>query len=169
MPLAEWVGHTLLHVEAHPPARVDSILNGIADIAARGGISRDAAYRATAWLQTAAAQPQNGPLSSVFGLLERVHAETADPQVQIQVLRGVPNQAVSATQAAQFLERAAQENRPHYASRQMPPPYAAVQALLHLEAEGRAALQRLHASGAVDNPAARSRLNRIASQGFRGN
>ena len=126
------------------------------------------------WLRSALdAPPPPPPYSGIVARLARIYRQSDDYWVRWSINSLMVPQAERA-EAVAFLEQVAQEPLVQPApgdtvSVDAPTPLTsgALGALTLMEAEGRAALQRLYAQGTVRQPMARAYLEQLARQGFR--
>jgi hypothetical protein len=149
-------------------ARVDSVLDGLHLLAINGTphVRRAAAN----WLTVAGESVDGNPaVPGVVDRLRTVYFQSTDVVVRTTVVAKMVRQA-DRPAAIDFLEEVAVERTPlDSADADWPPALWAVQTLSHLGSEGEAVLRRLYEVGSVHHPRARSDLERLSRQGFRGN
>jgi hypothetical protein len=147
---------------------VDQNLAAAADGATHGTphVRRAAAN----WLTVAGESVDGNPaVPGVVDRLRTVYFQSTDVVVRTTVVAKMVRQA-DRPAAIDFLEEVAVERTPlDSADADWPPALWAVQTLSHLGSEGEAVLRRLYEVGSVHHPRARSDLERLSRQGFRGN
>lgn len=164
-PAGHWVARTVVRPQQYPAARVDSILDGLQSLVLNSS-SSGTRLASVYWLSVAGSSGSASPVDGVVRRLDEVYRRSESRQIRVAVANTLLSQNDAAA-AVRVMEYIASEDRPEEHGSEAPAAYAAVQGLLHMGSEGVAALRRLHAVDAVRNPFARSRLDRIAEDGFR--
>jgi hypothetical protein len=160
-----------------PQERVNAVLDSLERVALT---SNDPDQRVSAvvgvsqpgrfWLYTQPG-PEEPPAEirypGIVDRLARIYRQSDDYRVKSAIIDMMALQAERA-QAVGFLEQVARESQPEDAGRDWPIPLQAVIKLAgYMGAEGRAAVERLHAQNAVRNPSARAHVEGLIRRGFK--
>jgi hypothetical protein len=145
----------------YPAGDVESLLRGLEQLALKGASSR---LRAEAALNVALPGSRRSarPIPGILGRLQGIYHSSSDRLVRSVIVAAMAEQA-ERPQALAFLERLAVQERGDF-------PGSASQALgtlVAMDEEGRTVLRRLHKTGSVRDPKARSELTVMASRGYR--
>jgi len=140
MTAAEWVAVTIVHFQDYAPARVDSVLDGLGQVALRSP-SGDIRGQAIAWLTVAGDARQDAPVPGVIERLETLLRGAVHPRDRVMIVRALPFQAAPRERILTLLERVLTDESPGEAYET--PYYAAVQALKGMGPEGAEILCRV--------------------------
>jgi len=153
------ITHILTHHTDYPPADVESLLQGLEEIALTGALSSlraESAFR----LSIPGSRRALHPIPGAFPRLARVYRESSDVLVRRMVVN-VMGDLTDRGEAAAFLERVASEEPPGGIAGR------ALASLLTMGDEGRLVLKRLHETKAVRDPEVSMDLSTIAKNGYR--
>jgi hypothetical protein len=169
-PSSDGVGRGLalmtLQGVAVPPARRDSVADGLARVALESP-SSESRQAAASYLVLASSRTSERPLSGGPARLVRIYRQTTDPLVRMAILWRADNLAEPGPMLMLMREVATQPGDQPWPEIDHDPPARAAWNLAHYGEEGRAVLRQLHASGAVRSPRARLELEQLARNGFR--
>ena len=157
------VAYVLSHPEDYPPADLERFLAGLQHIAMEGD-SSDLRTSATVSLSLPGSKRRLHPVKGTFARLRQIYLKSHDQHVRSVAVGSMADLAEQKETAA-FLEGLARKGPgdPDF-------PRAvgwALQSLPALGDEGRAAMKRLHESGAVRDPEGRALLAEIAKHDYR--
>lgn len=150
---AAWVAQTILYSDRYSVARVDSVLDGLQELASSAPVSNTRRH-ATVWLLSAGTRDYQRGLTGVVRRLEGVYRSA--PSTRRLIILGMPEQA-EANDALLFLREVVAEGDGGHS-------FMAMAALMGMGAPGRSVLQELVASGAVTG-SSRAEVERLLDQG----
>jgi hypothetical protein len=162
-PIGRDIAQVVSHPETYAASNLAVFVRGLEQIALKGSSSR---IRASAVMNLAllGSRRKSHPVNGTVDRLRQIYQQTKDPSVRSMVVVGMADVANRA-EAVRFLELIAVQNGEK--SDFPGAPSRALGSLVAMDDEGRAALQRLHHTGAVRDPEARMELATLAKQGFR--
>jgi hypothetical protein len=152
--------HILLRHSTYPAGDVETLLRGLEDLALTSSAPRLRAL-SVPLLAVVGSHRVTQPLSETYSRLIRIYRGSQDPLVRMMVINAMGDLAVR-SRAAAFLEGVAARDPKRYVTE----PDAALGSLLRMDEEGRAALMRLHETGAVQHRETRYRLELLARQWY---
>jgi len=153
------VTHIMTHHTEYTEAEVNTVLQGLEDVALSSAPARSRA-QAALLMATPGSTKVARPLAGVFPRLAQVYDRTTDPLVRSSVIAAMGLLA-DRRETTGFLEVVAKTE---------PPGGLAGRAVASLDVmgdEGRAALKRLHDSKAMKDSEVQGDLERIANNGYR--
>ena len=150
---AAWVAQTILYSDRYSAARVDSILDGLQQLASTAPVSNTRRH-ATVWLLSAGNRDDQRGLTGVVRRLEEVYRSSASTHRLI--ILGMPQQA-EANEALLFLRDVVAEGGRNHS-------FMAMGALAGMGAPGRGVLQELAASDALTG-FARAEVEKLLDRG----
>lgn len=147
-----------MHPENHTREKADSLVNGLERMAI-GATDVGVGLAAVEWLGVAGAH-----LEGVVSNLRAVYVQSSDENIRSAVAKALVGQKDAQT-ALELLEEMAID--PRAVEGDWPPALQAIHSLARMGEVGRATLQRLHETEAVQNPRARLELLRMSRNGFK--